>query len=361
MEALYFWLRTWAPIESAVPLRGRNFLVGASLAFYGAFRLWAFHPFYRPEYRRWLTLTPWDYLRPLPLGPVYLAAQDLLILAGGALLMHDTPWTWRIGAAVSFLVAYLAVACKTLFCTKIWREAYMLAFGLGLTVRLAAWRWEASLVVLGVLLLIATWGLRRSLMGFPWDESVEKLSHMFQPVVNRPAPPAAAGWPFSYLNPKPSVLSVDRRHGLVTSLLIGWWFYAFGSLGSDDDPDKVKFLTMMHILLCGGFLAARLIRYCGVYWPPISLWGRIWTGRWIVLGYDVVFAAPACGALAMLAGPAALVFTGTPVEATLAISLTLVAAACLTMGPGFERWRLTGAHRLSPTFGRNQDFERLGA
>src|SRR5262249_30265485 len=56
-----------APAVGKRPTDG--LLVIAAIA-YGVYRVVAFHPFYRADYRAWLEWTPWSSRKPLPIGPV---------------------------------------------------------------------------------------------------------------------------------------------------------------------------------------------------------------------------------------------------------------------------------------------------
>ena len=49
-------------------------------------------------------------------------------------------------------------------------------------------------------------------------------------------------------------------------------------------------------------LVVRLLIYTGPFRPPISLRGRIATGRWVIPGYDYVLLAPLCTLLTALVG-----------------------------------------------------------
>ena len=53
-------------------------ITNAALA-YGVFRAIVFNPFWRLAYREWLLATPWQHPQPLPLGPVHLVWQDLVL------------------------------------------------------------------------------------------------------------------------------------------------------------------------------------------------------------------------------------------------------------------------------------------
>jgi hypothetical protein len=358
LETLHFWVRSFAPHEALAFLVLRDVLVIAALALYGAFRVVAFHPLFRPEYRKWLMLSPWSYRRPLPMGPVFPTLQDLIALALAVVIMHGTYIELRVGAVAAFTISYVVFACLILFSTRIWIEGYLLAFGLGLTIRLDAWRSDAAMVVLALLFPVALVGLWRSLTWFPWDERVEKIGKKMASIQGQQAMLVGTGWPFDHLNPQRKHAGIPTRHGVMISVLLGWWFYAVQSAGPLHDPDFRDGVAFVFIILCGAFSAARFLFYCGGYWPPISIWGRLWTGRWIIPGYDYVFVAPLCALAAMLIG---IFLPRGPFSPGLVLApfLTLVALACLTMGPRLERWRLTGDHRISSHLVQTKDFERL--
>src|SRR5262245_22736690 len=48
---------------------------------YAVYRVAGFHPGYRAGYYLWLRGTPWSSQKPLPMGPVHLVWQDVLLLA----------------------------------------------------------------------------------------------------------------------------------------------------------------------------------------------------------------------------------------------------------------------------------------
>ena len=100
---------------------------------------------------------------------------------------------------------------------------------------------------------------------------------------------------------------------------------------------------------------ARLIRYLNGYAPPLSLLGRLGTGRLIIPAYDQVFVAPL---LAMVVAGAAYVLSGLPLRAaapvlawlhapqwTAPITFALVAFIIASGRPSLRHWRLCGGHR----------------
>jgi hypothetical protein len=131
------------------------------------------------------------------------------------------------------------------------------------------------------------------------------------------------------------------------SLLAGWWLYAVASLSSD--PEVRRGIVLMVDGSAVAFLVlGRLAIYCTGYAPPISLWGRLWTFRWIVPSYDKVFLAPLAVVLISLLVPEVATLHGLEPDVAVPLSLSLALLAGLSLGPSLLNWRLTGRHRLVP-------------
>lgn len=147
---------------------------------------------------------------------------------------------------------------------------------------------------------------------------------------------------------------VRRRDGVIGPLLVAWWTYCVASLiPVEDDPASFMLLVFSTIGITA--FVTRLFVYLGSYRPPIGIWGRIMTGRWIIPGYDYVLLAPLCILLVELlggvAGSRAAPATAGDSGYGLAIYPLATAAAlivALNMGPSLPEWRLTGHHRIVP-------------
>ena len=140
-----------------------------------------------------------------------------------------------------------------------------------------------------------------------------------------------------------------RTHAILASLSLGWWAYGLGSLINIESPLDARSLVQMSYTLAIPFcVTARISIYCWNYQPPISLWGRLWTGRWIIPGYDQVLVTPLCSLLVGVVVPVWYEWLGVPPYVGLPISFSLVLMISLTGGPSFERWRTTGRHRIVP-------------
>jgi hypothetical protein len=116
-------------------------------------------------------------------------------------------------------------------------------------------------------------------------------------------------------------------------------------------PDReAAGFALLGWLLCGFSVLARLSAYCISYRPPISLFGRLATGRWIIPGYDRALVAPIGGLLIWWwLAPALSEVLHVPTAIGLSISLTLALLAVLVPGPSYRDWVLASPCRMVPT------------
>jgi hypothetical protein len=313
-------------------------------AIYGMYRALAFHPVANPRYRAWLAATPWTSRKPLPAGPPHLVAQDVVLVGLALALGWWTAGPKALAVPLLFLAGYLVPLALELAGTGEGLYAYAVGFGLGLVVRLLP-DLPLALAAAAATYLVAYAGLRQSLRNFPWE---------------RPdAPPKPAvrdiqvgvdplGWPFARLGPKfADGRPMSLRNALLTSLLVGWWFHALAALPWDPG-DRASLLFAGVCLAAGLAPLFRLIAYLPGYAPPISLLGRLATGRWLIPGYDQVFVAPLLAAWIGFSLPWFLVSAGLDSLVAMPLTLGLTLFVVLAMGPDRKTWRLTGHHRIVP-------------
>ncbi len=280
----------------------RSYAVGLGCASYGLYRVAATHPASRPGYFKWLQSTPWTSRQPLPDGPVHLVPQDLVVLAMAWLLLLGRPHGFFV-VSLAFLVSYIVSICLVLRETSQRWAVYVSAFGLALAFRLGT----QPLVATGVILLlyVPTYvGLRRSLADFPWTDSAlyKKLQTQlsFRPgqVPKRVDP--TVGWPFDLIGPRQPDNWVRLSDAVPIALLVACWMCAIWTvIPSSEELDPA--MSTIYVGICLGAVLGRVGIYCAHCRPPMSVWGRIGTFRWIIPGYDRVFASPL---LAMLIVPA---------------------------------------------------------
>lgn len=318
---------------------------------YGVYRVAAFHPVLRPEYFAWLKRTPWMPHHPLPLGPIHVMPQDVLVAGILALLAYPNSELPPVAIPLVMLAPYLTMVCFTCLLCEAALIFLLMSFGLGLFVRLLP-NVGPLYTVAGSLLVLSRFGLQTSLAAFRnnarWHVCDTKAEI---------TPQNTLGWPFDWLQPFPKHDEIDSLPGIIISLLTGWWFYAI--MSHAQVPDIPFFICG---LICFLLVVVRLHVYCKGYSPPISFWGRLFTFRWIIPRYDQIFVAP-LATIAIMVLSAKLfsvqwkqipVVCGT-------ITFTLMLFATLVVGPRLKQWRLTGNHRITHTFSNSQRSFTLGA
>src|SRR5262249_15628842 len=136
-------------------------------------------------------------------------------------------------------------------------------------------------------------GLRRSLARFPWPpEQGFRLETRDGTLTVAGAVPILVGWPFGSLGPKfPDDPHISLRHALLTSALVRWWTHVFGCI-PHDGADRLAVLSLISLTLTPTASVSRWGLYRSGYAPPISVWGRLLTGRWVIKGFDQVLVAP---------------------------------------------------------------------
>ncbi len=327
------------PLPRSYALPRFHFLLGACVA-YGGYRVLAFHPLspLRPGYLPWLRTTPWSDRLALPLGPVHLVWQDVVVLLALLLLGAENPHSSPPLYVLAFLIPYLLGLAGSLIVACACRQIFAILFGLGLVVRL----WENSWAAAGVAVLfygVALLALRRHLYASVHPSEPGR----WPPERTRPRLP----WPYPMLSAFKTTTTGSAENALLASALMGWLSYVLVFLIGPDPESKLEIAApvWVGVALLGPWL--RLLVYRLGHAPPISLWGRIRTGRWIIPGYDQILVTPLVALSAGLILSGALGLGGVPVELGLAVTVFVVLLILLLGGPTFERWHLTGHHRLS--------------
>ncbi len=318
------------------------------LATFAIWRVVGFHPCCREGLKNWLKATPWSGRQPLPFGPVHLVMQDL-ILIGIALLLNwimAGPYAWP--SFLFFPIGYLLMLAWVLFLTGAWQQGYATVFGVGLIVVLRANPIETTLAMLATYGL-ALWGLRVSLVHFPWDDTwYSDLRKEVKPRLVTDPPTEEVGWPFSHIAPQTvaSKIRVPFVHALLSSLLAGWIYFVALSF-ADTLADRSHASKFLCLIVVAPIPALRLLIYAVSYANPVGLRARWATGQWLVPGYDRVLVIPL---LALSVGIVGFAFLLTVSEwgaiYTSPIIVALVVYMSLSMGQDLREWQLTGKHTL---------------
>jgi hypothetical protein len=340
-------------------LKPRDGFVILAMAAFGVFRAAAFHPMFRPKYREWLELTPWTIRKPLPLGPIQVVWQDAIVLGIVMLALHGS-LLGRVWALWAFFLAYLATLGISFLLTGPWWMAYLVLFGLGVSVRLAFEPFVALSAMIPVY-AIAMIGRDMALARFPWPESpILQLLRRQLKANSADKRKSLLGWPNQQLMTSMADHQVRRRHGILAPLLVAWWVFVLASNIPEVGGGKTVFPGLILAYVACFAVIARLVAYVANNRPPISLRGRIATGRWILPGYDRVLIAPLCAAMTALVGVEVAALSPPQYRIViypLAMAATLIVA--LNMGPSMKQWQLTGHHRIVPGGARDPNSAKL--
>lgn len=322
--------------------------LGFCMGVYGVYRAVRAHPAFplRADYAAWLARTPWTPAKPLPDGPVLLVAQDAFVLAvvAGPAWAVSGREAWPILPA--FLLAYLSALGWLVHRTGEKAAAYLAWFGVGGMLLLG----HVPAVVLALAAVsyaAAAVGFRRSLWRFPWLPDVAAKARQ------RVSEAQTLGWPFDRLVPLPAPpLLLPTWDGIARGLLTGWVLFAVGFQLDRGEPNTHGEPPSMIVQLVFFIVLIAAISRLGAYvkdcLPPISLPGRLATGRLVIPRYDVIFVAPVLAVAAAAVGPVCAAALGQPAYLGSAIGSGVAFAVLLTMGPERARWQLTAPARLVP-------------
>ena len=357
IEVAVFWLEDLQVAQAAEQLRRtRDFAVLGFCYSYASYRATRFHPRYDKDYRDWLERSPWSSDKPLPFGPIHLVPQDVLAVAVIYLMMHGSEL--QLWAPIVFLFVYLASLCGSFWITEAEGMCYVLAFGLGFVPLVWPDRFP-MLIVLLLLYPLAYLGLRLSLRRLPWP-AIEWWESLRAQMKNEreKLTKNSLGWPFDRLLPGTQrSVSISQRDAALLPVLAAWWTFA---LLSTRLHGWMAFLFLAYTIVVMTCIFGRLGVYCTYFHPPINFWGRIFTGRLIIPGYDKVFVAPLLTLVVGLAIPLVGFNTGIPEMYYLPVAMGMVLFITLISGPTLADWSLTGRHRIVPGFAnRKIDYVEL--
>jgi hypothetical protein len=336
----------WRMGQRFLGLRYRpgTFFIYLTAGWYGLLRVVVTHPFFQQDYRRWLELTPWTVEKPLPNGPVEIVWEDGLVLGGLILLYLSQPFPNSVRVINVFLIVQLLAIAWTCLGTGVAPFGYLVLFGLGLAVRFYPRPWT-FFAIAAATYLVAYEGLRRSLSRFPWPPWDWIVINLGTDPERGIGP--ACGWPHDRILrdiAHAERIRLNRLDALLVSLLIGFWLFCAESLIAD--PKDRAVLPALGLWAVPVLATQRLAIYAKGLGPPISLLGRIRTGRLIIPGHDRIYVAPLLTILAVPAVIGPSWAAGLPQEISLPIAVTVAFAVALLTPPRLREWRLTAPDRM---------------
>lgn len=361
-EGLAAWAR-WVDPAGDFPrlvYRLRDICCVGAAGIFGVYRVAAFHPQFDSDYLSWLYLSPWQPHKPLPKGPLHLGLQDVLLVVALVVLsahqrtlpFEEIPLAFSLGYGLTMALSLLAI-------DQSWLAAATMAL-VGGVVRLTIVSPTAGLA--GALFLAGPWSfgcVYVTLKTFPWTaratefrRSIRRNWQVFtsghkqylNQGVNFDYPEAEVQWPYNRLHARVRP-QLSRPHRVAIALLVGWWLYVLFSMPYGDQGALVMLGTFypISVLLTAG---GRLLLYSMYHWSPISLLGRIFTLRWIIPAYDVVFLTPLATIATGIVTPLTLYWLTIPPPLMLSLSVPAVLLVATLGGPRLTSWQLTAPIRL---------------
>ena len=371
IEGFVFWiarlLGDWNEALRLHEIRDGGVLMFAW--FYGVLRVLLHHPLFNAEYREFLAASPWQRNKPLPLGPVRLALQDLVVLGVLVAVMAIQNRLPLVMPLVAFLAGYLMMLASTLSRTGEWWIALGVWFGLGLTVRMAWWNPWAAAAVLMATTLVSQFGLWRSWLRFPWTQELTARRRTIieydwrKAVINKrrksdDLPDVSSLWPHSGLGFLQPARALELLPTWMSAAVVGWWIYAVAGPIPVEPQEVHSFALFTFTVVTGIIAVGRLLIYAMGHHAPLSFFGRLATRSYFIPAYDIVLVTPLLVAVTGLPAYFGLFLVGVPAATSFAITAALVIGLACTGGPRLRAWQLTAPCRIiSGTSGSLKDVQ----
>ena len=316
------------------------------LAFYGYTRIRRFHPIFNKDYLTQLAMSPWNVNKRLPRGSVHLFWADAIILAFFTLLTLWLPghrWTIPLFAfMVGHIIGLYDSFCKT--------DQVRFVFLYALFAPLAIYphfNVIISFVVLIALIAIGYYGVYCYLKEFPWNTpwwNENQIKTLKQKAIRR----RVIQWPFHFLCVE-ETLSITFAASVMIALIVFWWLYVIEWIAINSGGEPLPYESYFFVI---NLIVFRFFIYFFRSLPPISLLGRLRTGRFIIPGYDKIFIAPIIMLLTAILAPIILKALGVPLNIAFALSFSLVFFGGLVLPPSLENMQYSSKSRLPKPIGK---------
>jgi hypothetical protein len=322
----------------------RTLLVWSTTIAYALFRALYFNPVENRAYGGWLKVLPWRYPDPLPLGPLTLVWQDVVIVAVLTALFPSGLFS-RLSVANVFIVTYslsltyshwrVGINC-VIFVNAMLFGAFVLAIRSSM----------AQFTVALMMCAVAHAGTWQMLRAFPFTN---ELWEWLKLVPERNDRQASQGWPVPPRRQTRWRWSVTHLQAAGLALAVGW-LQACLVFHIRQVPESVRFFEATYTWVALTFVLGRFWVYFWGYAPPMSILGRIATLRLIIPGYDSAILPPLATAIVAFILPKTLTAFGLQPIIVFPLSTSIVAWLALALPPRRDDWQFTGHHRIAYRF-----------
>jgi hypothetical protein len=320
---------------------------------FGMWRVIAFYPNPVSSYGKWLTLTPWKYGMPLPKGSVQLNIADLIVMAvfAGATFL-DKQIHFLVPVFI-FLYAYIITAILSTLhgipIMKYWikRLLILAIIPIGFYPVLSI---TSVTVSIALCYILCYCHLRDVLKAFPWNQSLwlEKDEDILS---QKSLKYAETGWPYSALAATSrKFFCIGNKIFTITVLsgLVVWWLHSIilFLFNMNDNGGESGICIFLLIVLGVLAISVRLYFLQGTV-APISFFGRLFKGYFIIPKFDKIFVAPLCiGIFVVLP----IYFMPELVESAIWLfdgSVFVILVICAGCPPSINQWRNTGGFTMT--------------
>lgn len=326
--------------------------------FYAFWRVYSFYPNPNGSYGKWLSNTPWQYGKKLPAGAIAINITDIVIVASICMLESIFPRFSPLIPATVFIVAYtVALYASCLMSTE--SSKYPIKKILfWIIIPFAFFPYPGlvnSLIVIFICWLISHLLLLDTLKEYPWNQD-EWLKHNSDNLTNKNRSIHKVGWPYFFLSPETPIKASRKKWPLVfLCAIITWWLHAgMTFISTFDSGLKNNSLCFIVVIFITSIVVLCRLLFLQNTASPISFFGKIFSGHWLIPKFDKIFVAPI---VAILICIIAISFmpknTGYAILVSdLAIFLILLSGFAIP--PSLTAWTYTGGFRLR----RNLTFEK---
>lgn len=309
------------------------------------------HPVFSPRYLTWLSTTPWSSAQPLPFRRYTLGFRALFGITI-IMLLEGSTQGWSIwNFPVILLGFYLFVALLPLAATSRYAALYLYTVPLTLAFCFFDSRMEivlASMILLYFLVCLQLKGSVQSLIG---SYAIPSDAHPLAARITGLATPSTPhtlqtlGFPYKQLSARGSIFRMSPFHSFALSLSAGLLWWAIGATGpSDGDLNEYRDLIVASMIVMVPII--RLFIYSIGTHSPLSLRGRLATGRYIIPGYDHVYVVPLLALVIGLAVAWGLSWLTALPSFGSGVGLALAMYLSFRLGPDLQVWKLTGHFRI---------------
>jgi hypothetical protein len=331
---LFEWLDGELPIEI---LRVKLIVLCLSAGLLGLSRIGGHHPGCDQRYLKWLILTPWEFGKSLPRGAMFMNFSDGLLLAVLTLLAFFNDNFLTISPLITYMGIYTLIAMAHLLAAK--KFVYINAFLFILPFAIYPHNnINITFLVVAVLYGLACVGTIGWLKEFPWNTSIWNYDQR-KKLLDVALKGDVLSGPYKSLRGVDLESGVSRSSALTVCLLLTWWFHIASWVNVD-----------IFIIAYPAFLLGAVLVRIGAYTlrckPPITYIARLFTGNFIIPGYDKVMLAPLCITLVGMLMPVVLKLLGLGLILSFEISFFSFLMLAFTMSPSLKQWHLTGSHSI---------------